>query len=124
MVTETTVRDVLDKYGRAWTQQDSELILQAFTRDAVYHERVLEEPIHGHKGIREYWQDKVCTDQSDIHFKLLKVYIVQDTAIAEWDADFYSEEKQMRVHMREVAILEFEGERIKHLREYWQSEKY
>jgi ketosteroid isomerase-like protein len=48
----------LDVYKTAWEQQDAARTLTTFTPDAVYHERVLEEPIRGHAGIAAYWQEK------------------------------------------------------------------
>lgn len=75
------------------------------------------------EGQAIYWQSKVVEDQSDIKFKLLNVYIDGDTVVAEWDASFYSNRENGRIHTIEVAILEFEGEKIKSLREYWHSER-
>ncbi len=47
------VRKLIDIHLRAWTTQDPDLILTVFTPSATYHERVLDEPIRGHAGIRE-----------------------------------------------------------------------
>ena len=44
------------------------------------------------------------------------------TAIAEWEARFDDVVKGHRKRMREVAILECDGDRIASLREYWTSE--
>jgi len=59
---------------------------------------------------------------SDIKFKLLNYYIDGDILVAEWDASFNSAEKNNRVHIKEIAIMEISGDKIKSLREYWQSE--
>ena len=56
-------------------------------------------------------------------FKLLNLYIDGNIVIAEWDASFYSNIENARIHIREVAIIETENEKIKYLREYWQSER-
>jgi hypothetical protein len=50
-LSETTLLAALDVYKTAWEQQDAALILTIFTKDAVYYERVLQEPIRGHAGI-------------------------------------------------------------------------
>jgi hypothetical protein len=42
--------------------------------------------------------------------------------IAEWEATFDDRVQGRRKRMREVAILEFDGNRIASLREYWASE--
>lgn len=118
------VRTTIDTYLRAWTHQDAELITTIFTDDATYHERVLGEPIRARAGIRDYWQSKVVEGQANIDARLLNLYTATDgtTVIAEWEATFDDRVQNVRKRMREVAILEFTGERIASLREYWASE--
>ncbi len=116
------VRSVLDAYVHAWTTQDPDLIVQIFTPSATYHERVLGEPIRGRDGIRDYWQRKVVESQAEIECRVLNVYVDGDTAIAEWHAEFDDLEDGVRKTMREVAILEFDGDLIRSLREYWATE--
>ena len=123
MVNRKIVSSVLQTYGEAWINQDPDLILTIFTEDAIYHERVLKEPMRGHKEIRAYWVSKVVEEQDDIKWKLLNIYIDGDTAIAEWDATFYNNHEQKTIHIREVAILEFKEDKIASLREYWHSER-
>lgn len=123
MIDKKTVDNVLKIYKEAWERQDPEKILTIFTEDAVYREYVLKNPLIGHRQIRGYWQKKVVEEQSEIKFKVLNVYIDGNTVIAEWDAVFYSRLEKKTIHLVEVAILEFEGEKIKSLREYWHSER-
>jgi len=122
MISEKTAKNILKIYEEAWVEQDIDKILSIFTKNGIYHERVLKEPIIGHSGISKYWESKVCKEQSNIKFKLLNYYICNDTLIAEWDAEFDSSIENKRIHIREVAILEIENELIKSLREYWQSD--
>jgi ketosteroid isomerase-like protein len=116
------VRKVIDVYMRAWSEQDPDLIVTIFTESATYHERVLDEPIRTREGIRKYWMDKVVGAQARIEPRLLALYVDGETAVAEWEARFDDLEDGVRKRMREVAILDFEGERISRLREYWASE--
>jgi ketosteroid isomerase-like protein len=111
-------------YLKAWNEQDPDLIVTIFTDDATYHERVLQEPIRTLAGIRQYWETKVVAEQANIDARLLNLYLADDgtTAIAEWEATFDDLVKGHRKRMREVAILEFRGELIASLREYWASE--
>jgi len=85
---------------------------------------VLDEPIRTRAGIRDYWQSKVVEGQANIDARLLNLYTATDgsTVIAEWEATFDDRVQNVRKRMREVAILEFAGERIASLREYWASE--
>ena len=122
MVERKTVIKLIKKYEEAWVNRDAEAILEVFTKNARYHERVLKKPFLGHYGIRKYWQDKVVGEQEKIRFKLLNLYIEKNTAIAEWEARFYDKKRKVKVHMKEVAILKLKGDKIASLREYWSSE--
>lgn len=119
MLTRDLVKRQLVTYQKAWQQQDADLILSIFTSDAVYHERTFDQPYVGHEAIRHYWQTKVIAAQANIEFALLHLYIDGDVAIAEWEASFDDRERSMRRKIQEVAILEFQGELIRSLREYW-----
>lgn len=122
-LTRDEVCAVIDTYLRAWTSQDPDLIVGVFTPDAVYQERVLEDPIRTTAEIRRYWQAKVVAEQANIETELCNVYLDGNTAIAEWEARFDDLVEHCRKRMREVAILQFRGGRIAHLREYWTSQQ-
>jgi ketosteroid isomerase-like protein len=122
MLTRQRVDEVLDVYVRAWERQDPDLIVTIFTDDASYHERVLDDPIRTRQGIRTYWERKVVAAQANIECRVLAVYVDGDTAIVEWEAHFDDLVERVRKRMREVAILEFDGQLISSLREYWTSE--
>jgi len=123
MISKDVARKVLKVYEDAWVNQDPEKILTIFTKDAIYQERAFEKPFIGHKQIKQYWQSKVVEEQSDIKFKLLHFWIDNNVVLAEWDASFYSNIEKARIHIIEVAILEFKGDKIKSLKEYWHSKK-
>jgi ketosteroid isomerase-like protein len=120
-LSKATLIAVLDVYKTAWERQDSELILTIFTKDAVYHERVLQEPMRGHEEIAAYWQEKVVKGQGHINFTLLNTYVEGTTGIAEWEVCFDDCVQRKRKHMKEIAILELVGGKITSLREYWVS---
>lgn len=123
MVSKQRVRELVETYGRAWVEQDPDLVLSVFTPDAVFHEYVLRKPHVGHAAIRKYWVDKVVEEQFDIEFDLLDVFVDGNTAIAEWDVSFESSEEDKRLHLRSVAVMEFEDDLIARQREYWHSER-
>lgn len=122
-LTKQDVQKTVDTYIQAWEQQDPDLITTIFTESATYHERVLEEPIRNHEGIRSYWETKVVKSQANITCILLSMYLDGDTAIVEWEAHFDDLEKGERKRMREVAVLVFQDGLIASLREYWASER-
>lgn len=123
-LTREHAREVLDTYIRAWETQDPDLIVSIFTPDATYHERVLKDPIPDREAIRAYWETKVARDQANISARLLDFYVDagRRTVIAEWLAEFDDVVQDVRKRMREVAILEFDGDLVASLREYWSSE--
>ena len=123
MPTKQEAREVLDTYIRAWETQDPNLIVTIFTPGATYHERVLQDPIPGREAIRCYWRSKVVKAQAAIRCELLNMYVDGDTVIAEWLAEFDDLAQGVRKRMREIAVLEFEGDLIASLREYWASEQ-
>jgi ketosteroid isomerase-like protein len=116
------VLEVLATYIRAWETQDPELITTIFTPEATYHERVMGGPIPDREAIRRYWVEKVVRAQRNISCRLVSLYIDGDTAIAEWAAEFDDLAQGVRKRMKEIAVLEFDGTRIRSLREYWASE--
>jgi SnoaL-like domain len=116
------VRDVIAIYIEAWTTQNPDLIVTIFTEGATYHERVMQDPIPNREAIRGYWESKVVGAQANISCELVSLYLDGDTAIAEWEAEFDDVTQGVRKHMKEIAVLEFEGRQIASLREYWASE--
>lgn len=123
MPTKDEAREILDTYIKAWETQDPDLIVTIFTEAATYHERVLSDPIPGREAIRDYWQTKVVRDQANILCELLNFYVDGSTVIAEWQAEFDDLAQGVRKRMREIAVLEFDGDLIASLREYWASEQ-
>ena len=121
MINKEIAENILKIYEEAWVEQDINKILSIFTKEGVYHERVLEESFKGHDEIKKYWKEKVVEEQSEIKFKLLNYWICENTLIAEWEASFNSNIKKLRMYMKEVAIMEIKNNKIKSLREYWQS---
>lgn len=123
MPTKQEAREVLDTYIRAWETQDPDLIVTIFAPTATYHERILSDPIPDREAIRAYWEEKVVRAQANITCELLNFYVDGETVIAEWDTEFDDVAQGVRKHMREIAVLVFEGDLVASLREYWASEQ-
>ena len=122
MVTRKVAIDVIRAYRKAWIDKDSEAIIKIFTKNGRYHEYVLKKPYKGHNEIKKYWEDKVVATQRNIRFKLLNLYIQKNVAVAESDIRFDDTKRNIGIHMKELMILEFKGNKISYLREYWSSE--
>jgi nuclear transport factor 2 (NTF2) superfamily protein len=122
-VTRAEARETLDTYVKAWETQDPDLIVTIFTPEATYHERVLKAPIPDREAIRAYWQTKVVQEQANITCELIDIVAIDgDTVVVEWEANFDDVTQGVRKRMREIAVLEFDGNLISSLREYWASE--
>ena len=75
-LTKEDVREVINVYIKAWTEQDPDLIVTIFTPGAIYHERVMKDvTIAGREAIRDYWQSKVVGAQANITCRLLNLYL-------------------------------------------------
>ncbi len=113
---------LLQIYGKAWEEQDADLILTIFTEDATYNDPK-ETLNQGHKAIRDYWVMKVIGEQKDIQFKLLNVWIDGETIIAEWNAKFIDTKRNLHLDMNEVAVFGTRDGKFSSLREYYKSKK-
>lgn len=113
---------LIDIYGQAWMNQDVDLILSIFTREATYFDPA-EGVVQGHAGIKNYWQTKVLDSQRNIHFKLLHLWVDNDTVVAEWEASFNDIKRNLHIDMVEVAIFDCDGDKFSSLREYYRSVK-
>ncbi|MCE9643987.1 nuclear transport factor 2 family protein [Candidatus Parcubacteria bacterium] len=114
--------ELLNTYGKAWEEQDDDLILTVFTEDATYDDP--KEPKNfGHEEIRNYWITKVQGEQKDIHFTLLNTWVDGDTVLAEWKANFTDVPRSLQIEMHEVAIFSVRDDKFASLREYYKSVK-
>ncbi|MCK4554352.1 nuclear transport factor 2 family protein [Candidatus Parcubacteria bacterium] len=112
----------MKKYGKAWENQDSNLILECFTEKGIYQESPLAKPYQGHKEIKKFWDKTVKQDTAKIQFKVGKCYVSEDgkTGFAEWKCkNIYKGEKH---YMAGIMILKMKGNKISFLNEYWNSE--
>ena len=119
----------MEKYGRAWEKQDSDLILECFTESGIYQESPLAKPYKGHKQIKKFWNDSVKKNTKNIKFKLKKCYLSRDgkTGFAEWECKnthrWKKDGKTTRDHMVGIMILKMKGDKISYLNEYWNTNR-
>ena len=113
------IKMVMQKYGKAWENQDTALLLDCFTKYGIYQESPLTKPYRGHKEIKAFWDKVVRRETQDIHFKLKRCYLSSDekTGFAEWTCkNRHGEEKRLMVG---IMILKMKGNKISYLNEYW-----
>ena len=111
----------MTKYGKAWENQDSNLILECFTKNGTYQESPLTKPYQGHEEIKKFWDNVVKKETKNIKFKLGRCYVSKDgkTGFAEWECkNIY---KKRNTFMVGIMILKLKGDKINSFNEYWNS---
>ena len=113
------IKKVMRKYGKAWENQDSNLILECFAKNGIYQESPLAKPYKGHKEIKKFWDKVVVKKTKRIKFKLGKCYISEDkkTGFGEWECNNIHMGK--KDHIVGIMILKMKGDKITYLNEYW-----
>ena len=113
----------MKKYGAAWENQDTDLILECFTKKGIYQESPLAKPYCGHNAIGKFWNQIVKKDTSKIKFTLGKCYVSKDgkTGFAEWECK--NTFKGKKNFMVGIMILKMRGDKITYLNEYWNQDK-
>ncbi|MFA5763251.1 MAG: hypothetical protein WC915_00380 [archaeon] len=81
------IKKVMKKYGKSWERQDSNLILECFTKKGIYQESPIAKPYVGHVQIKKFWDEVVVKNTKNIKFTLGKCYLSKDEKIgfAEWE---------------------------------------
>lgn len=114
----------MKKYGKAWENRNTDLILDCFTKNGIYQESPLAKPYRGHKEIKKFWDTIVVRDTSNIKFKLGKCYVSEDkkTGFAEWTCK--NIHKNKRNYMVGIMILKMKDNKITYLNEYWNQDNW
>ncbi len=117
------LKSVMKKYGKAWENQDTKLLLTCFTKNGIYQESPLAKPYRGHKEIAKFWDQVVCKESSNIKFKLKRCYLSEDVKIgfAEWEC--WNHNKGEKRHMTGIMIIKMVGDKISFLNEYWNQQR-
>jgi len=121
------IKEVMKKYKKAWEEQNTNLILECFTKKGIYQESPIAKPYYGHKEIEVFWNNIVVNNTKNIHFKLGKCYISNDekTGFVEWTCENEYREsakaKWKKGYMVGIMILKMKGNKISYLNEYWRT---
>ncbi|MFA5303636.1 MAG: nuclear transport factor 2 family protein [Candidatus Nanoarchaeia archaeon] len=119
------IKKVMKKYKKSWENQDSNLILECFTKKGIYQESPLSKPYKGHEEIKKFWENNVKKNTKNIKFKLGKCYVSKDekTGFAEWECNneykIKNEKKWKKDKMVGIMILKMKNNKISYLNEYW-----
>lgn len=115
------VNQWLDAYKKAWETQDSDLIADIFSHDAIYRVDPFHETHTGQDAIRQYWDNNPKT-QSNIHFSYRLLAVHDDYGIAHWQARFDKNGNQS--HLDGIFKLHFNNnKKCTALYEWWHKTK-
>jgi ketosteroid isomerase-like protein len=123
------IKKVMKKYGEAWEKQNTDLILECFTKKGIYQESPISKPCIGHAQIKKFWDAVVVKNTKNIKFKLGKCYVSSDgkTGFAEWECvnNQFSkrQNKWQKDYMVGIMILKMKNDKITYLNEYWNTKK-
>lgn len=113
------IKEVMKKYGKAWINQDTDLLISCFSEKGIYRESPISKPYKGHKEIANFWNNTVVKETESIKFRLKKCYISNDkiTGFAEWECEnLYKKKKNI---MAGIMLINMKGGKITYLNEYW-----
>ncbi len=118
------VENLINIYGKAWENQDSDLVLSIFTEDAKFYEPGYA-ACTGHAEIKKYWEETVLNNHKDISFSLTSLFLDQEanTAVAEYVTTFTDIKRNLKIKLESVGIYKIEGDKFSSLKEYYKSTK-
>lgn len=116
------MKRVLERYFELWRAQDAAGLLDLFSGTAVYAVRPFSEIYRGREAIAKYLATNTVAKLRDPHPKILKVGYGENSVFAEWEMSYGRVGEGPKV-MRGMLLLEFEGKKIKALREHFESKQ-
>lgn len=117
------LKNIMKKYGEAWEKQNPNLLLKIFNKDGTYQVTPFEKPLKGHVAIKKYWIKYPQKDQKNIKFKLGQCGVYNGTGYAECASSFDQFSSGKFIKWRGIIIITLKNNKIKSLREYWQTKK-
>jgi hypothetical protein len=115
------LKNIMNKYGDAWENQNPSLLVSLFEEDGTYQVTPFEEPMQGHIVLKEYWREHPQQDQKNIKFSLGQCGVFGEMGYAEWVCTFGQVSSGKLVELKGIMIITMPNDKIKSLREYWHS---
>jgi ketosteroid isomerase-like protein len=112
-----------ERFVRALEQAEREHelgpLVEMFSDDAELRRINSEEPYHGSSGARDFWSEYLGLFQ-EICSRFNHVVEADGTAVLEWEASGRFE-SGAPIHYRGVSVIEFEGDKVRAFRTYYDS---
>lgn len=107
------------RYGKASAENDALASSELFAIDAKYYETPFKEPLHGREAIYQYWSQG-ARNLKDKESTFEIIALKDNLGIARWVSKFIIIEKNRRVALDCIFLVEFDEEnRCKVFREWW-----
>ena len=101
----SAAEELLERYARAWTEFDGDLIVAIHTEDQESHEDPFEPPLVGHNALREALLHAARVEEQ-VEFTFERHWVVERTILAPWHASYVDRESRARVRMAGFAVFE------------------
>lgn len=99
-----------------------EPLLELFTDNSALTRLDSEEIYGGRDGARAFWSEYLSLFK-EIHSRFTHVLEAGNTAVLEWEAEGHFESGQP-IHYRGVSIVEFQGDKVRRFRTYYDSARF
>jgi ketosteroid isomerase-like protein len=116
------VDQIVCRYFNAWRRQDTKLVENVFTDDAIYMYHPFKRPLRGRLEIARYWREEVLTQEAP-RITVNSLTTTGDHAVIEWTARFQRDAREVAVRGMMVLRLDVRSGQIAELREYYHSNK-
>ena len=113
----------IEKYGAAWTAQDSARFSQLFEAEAIYYWTPFDDPKKGTEEIAAAFANAVGR-QREIDFGARVLYVQANLGAAHWTCSFTRSTTGKRVHIDGIFVVQFSDHgKALSFREWWHSDE-
>jgi uncharacterized protein (TIGR02246 family) len=85
MAPEPDLERIVERYNRAWNDQDLDTIASLHAPDVVFHNHTADERVEGGEAVREHIGG-IFARWPDLRFRGRRLYVGGDFAVSEWTA--------------------------------------
>lgn len=112
-----TIKHILNTYKTAWETHDPALLIDIFSKDAIYQEKP-GNILNGIKEIQAYWTE-IAQTQRNVQFVVKEIMQCNRVIIIEWSSKFERTDIEELWELDGVMLLHLEAGQINRLKEYF-----
>ena len=116
---ESTFKQWLDAYGRAWENRDPQAAAELYAEDGAYQVTPFLDPLRGRRAILDYWTE-VARTEKEISFRYEILALTEHFGIARWQASFIRTPPGLPTKLDGIFVIQLNAEeKCTSLREWW-----